>query len=239
MSSDRREFLQRLTVGSVALGVLPGSLRAAEPISAPTGEYSALNELRALVEQPAAATFDTTWTQKLTGKYKALFDVPEIIGGSGVWRAGLYRNHYRDVLKAAPTDLSMVVVIRHAAITLIMNQEFWDRYDVGKKNKVRHPMTDEKTRRNPVLMTAEEDKLPAMLANLTLPKQMEAGAVVLACNMAFAQVVSMVSKKEKLQGAEARTKALSMVVPGVIMQPNGIFGVTLAQQNGCAFVAAA
>ena len=29
-----------------------------------------------------------------------------------------------------------------------------------------------------------------------------------------------------------------MIVPGVIMQPNGIFGVTLAQQNGCVYVQA-
>jgi hypothetical protein len=37
---------------------------------------------------------------------------------------------------------------------------------------------------------------------------------------------------------EARTKALSMMVPGIIMQPSGIFANVLAQQNGCVFVAA-
>ena len=29
-----------------------------------------------------------------------------------------------------------------------------------------------------------------------------------------------------------------MMLPGVILQPNGIFGVTLAQEYGCSFVAA-
>ena len=234
MSTDRREFLQRLTVGSVAFGALPASLGATE--SNPS--MSTFNEFAALTQPPTTPTFDATWTQKLTGKYKAVFDVPIISGGSGVWRAGLWFNHYRDVLKAQPADLSAVVVIRHEAIPLIMNHEFWETYDVAKESKVRHPMTDQKTRRNPVLMTAEDDQLPAMFANLTLNKQMERGAVVLACNMAFTGMVALVTKQDKLKGAEARAKAISMITPGVILQPNGIFGVTLAQHNGCAFVAA-
>ncbi|MEQ1690848.1 MAG: hypothetical protein ABMA00_06150 [Gemmatimonas sp.] len=234
MSTDRREFLQRLTIGSVALGALPASLGAAES----NQSSSVFNEFAALAQPQAAPAFDTAWTQKLTGKYKAVFDVPAINGGSGVWRAGLWFNHYKDVLKAQPADLSAVVVIRHEAIPLIMNHEFWDTYDVAKESKVRHPMTDKKTRRNPVLMTADDDQLPPMFANLTLNKQIERGAVVLACNMAFSGMVALVTKKDKLKGAEARAKAVSMIAPGVILQPNGIFGVTLAQHNGCAFVAA-
>ena len=52
----------------------------------------------------------------------------------------------------------------------------------------------------------------------------------------FTALIALVTKHDKLKGAEARTKALAMMVPGVILQPNAIFGVTLAQQNGCAFV---
>lgn len=235
MSTDRREFLQRMTLGGVALGAVPASIGAMEP----ERSDATFSEFAALLQQPAAPAFDVNWTQKLTGKYKAVFDVPSINGGSGVWRAGLWLNHYRDVLKAQPAELSSVIVIRHEAIPLIMNQEFWEAYDVAKDSKVRHPMTDKKTRRNPVMMTAEEDQLAPLFANLALTKQMERGAIVLACNMAFSGMVALVSKKDKLKGGEARTKALSMVVPGVILQPNGIFGVTLAQHNGCAFVAAA
>ncbi len=234
MSSDRREFLQRLTIGGVAIGALPASLTAAEPDSS----RAAFNEFAALSQQPAAPTFDVSWTQKLTGKYKTVFDVPAINGGSGVWRAGMWVNHYKDVLKSPPTDLNAVIVIRHAAISLIMNHEFWNSYDIAKEHKVRHPMTDKKTTRNPVLMTTEEDQLPPVFASYALPKQIEGGAIVLGCDLAFAQMVSMVAKRENLKGAEARAKALAMVVPGVILQPNGIFGVTLAQHHGCVFVAA-
>lgn len=238
MSTDRRDFLQRLTLGSVAFGALPSSL-SAEPAPAESKTGSWREEWSALQQQPAAPAFDTSWTAKLTGKYRAVFDVPEIEGGSGVWRAGLWINHYTDLLKAGPADLNAVVVIRHAAIPLVMSNEFWEAYDVAKARKVMHPITDKKTRRNPVLMTAADDQLPPMLANITLAKQIEKGAIVLGCNMAFAQIVGMVAKKDKLNMGDARAKALSMMTPGVILQPNGIFGVTLAQHHGAAFVAAA
>lgn len=247
MSSDRRQFLQRLTLSGVALGALPGTLSAAEPTispdfsEAPQG-LTAFQEhvaMEASALQPAAApTFDVSWTQKMTGKYRAVFDSPSIAGGAAVWRAGMWVNHYKDLMKVPVSELNPVIVLRHAGIPLVMNHEFWDTYDLAKKNNVRDPMTDKKTRRNPVLMTQEEDKLPASFASYNLQKQIERGVVVLACNLAFGQMVSMVAKKEKLNMGEARTKAISMMVPGIILQPNGIFGVTLAQHNGCAFVQA-
>ncbi len=239
MPSDRRQFLTHLSVGGVALAALPSALHAQSPESHTSAGESVREIARALDRPAVQGQFDTSWPQKLTGKYKAVFDVPELTGGSGVWRAGLWCNHYRDLRGAQPEDLSPVLVIRHSAIPFIMTQEFWDSYDVAKLNKVMHPLTEKKTRRNPVLMTAEDDQLPPTFANLALHKQMERGTVVLACAMAFNAMVSLVAKRDKLGNPAAREKAMSMVLPGVIMQPNGIFGLTLAQENGCAFVAAA
>jgi hypothetical protein len=191
------------------------------------------------IDAEQQASFDTSWTKKLTGKYRTVFDVPEIDGAVGVWRAGLWQGHYRDVLKADAADLNAVIVIRHMGIPLLMNHEFWETYRIGKKSKVRNPAGKGTATRNPALMTVEEDQLPARYANLTLPKQMAAGAIVLGCNMAFEQlVVGTIQKEDKLSPADAKAKALSMVIPGAIMQPNGIFGVTLAQHSGCAYVMA-
>ena len=234
MSTARRDFLKHLTVGGAAMGALPTALSAAEANS----QSRAFDDWSEGAQQPAPITFDSTWTRKLTGKYRAVFDSPEINSGAGVWRAGMWVDHYKDVLKAEPADLNPVIVIRHAAIPLIMNHEFWERYDIAKELKVRHPMTDKKTKRNPVLMTVQDDGLPARFGSYALDKQIERGTIVLACNLAFGGMVATIAKEEKLKNPEARAKALTMMVPGVILQPNGIFGVTLAQQNGCAFVQA-
>ena len=234
MFPDRRRFLQRLTFGTLAAGTVPSLLRASEPNEQPIEVFS-YDEFGADQQPPAAAAYDLTWTEKLTGKYRAVFDTPAISGGSGVWRAGSWVNHYKSVVKADIADITPVIVIRHAGIPLIMNNEFWDRYDIAKENKVRD-FNDQKTKRNPVLVTVEEDKIPASFADMALHKQIERGVIVLGCNAAFGGMVQLLAKKEKLNFGEARTQALSMMVPGVILQPNGIFGVTMAQHHGCAFV---
>ncbi|MEP6765130.1 MAG: hypothetical protein ABJB66_12495 [Gemmatimonadaceae bacterium] len=245
MSHDRRRFLRQVTAGGLSLAALPAALSASEPThhegsAFDPAEFALQQELIELSEpqQAPKVVFDVSWTQKLTGKYRAVFDTPSITDGGGVWRAGAWPGHYKEVLKAEPSDINTVIVIRHAGIPLIMNHEFWDRYNIGKDNKVSDPMTGKRTKRNPVLMTTAEDKLPASFEAFTLPKQMERGVIVLGCNAAFGGMVSLVAKKEKLKFPEAREKALTMMAPGVILQPNGIFGLTLAQQNGCVFISA-
>lgn len=242
MSDTRRRFLQHLSLGGLALGGAP-HLLGAEPTARDLSAAAAATPLPpdlalALDASPSAQpTFDTTWAQKLTGKYKAVFDVPELTEGSGVFRAGLWRTHYTQLLQATPADLSPVIVIRHNAMPFIMTHEFWDRYDVAAKEKLKHPMNGQATRRN-IVMLDESDGMSANFAAYALDKQIAAGTIVLGCNMAFSAMVALVREVDQLQGSAAREKAMSMIVPGVQLQPNGIFAVTWAQQHGCAYVAA-
>ena len=241
MSDTRRRFLQHLSLGGLALGSAPALLGAATPSTSAgmrTGPAASLLP-RDVWDDDADAqpTFDTTWAQKLTGTYKAVFDVPELTEGGGVFRAGLWRTHHAQLLQATPADLSPVLVIRHNAMPFIMTHEFWDRYDVAAKEKLKHPMNGQETRRN-IVMLDESDGMPAQFASYALDKQIAAGTIVLACNMAFSAMVALVREVDKLQGSAAREKAMSMIVPGVMLQPNGIFAVTYAQHHGCGYVAA-
>lgn len=237
MTTDRRSFMQQLAMGSLGAAAVPG-FAAAGPLPAAAGSSrtSAAAEWQATEVAAAAVDFDTAWTSRLTGKHRAVFDVPEIEGGTGVWRAGLWSTHYADVLKAPAAEIQPVIVIRHAAIPLLMSQEFWATYRVGKSSKVTHPMTEKRTQRNPVMMTEKDDGLPPFLAKLALDQQAARGAIVIGCNMAFGRMVGMVMEQDKLDGKAAREKALTYMLPGAILQPNGIFGLTLAQQHGCVFV---
>ena len=234
MSTDRRAFLHRAVLGAASLGALPAALSAS-----PAPAHGAVPVGRDVPDLTLAdPAWDVSWTKKVSGKHKALFDVPEISGGAGVFRAGLWARQYADVFKLPLSDLSSVIVIRHDAIGLAMSQTFWDEYKVGKRNKVRDG-DGNKTTRNPVLAVLEPGKEPKGFEVHMLEQQIARGVIVLACNMAFSDCVAAVMQQDKLQQPEARAKAISMLVPGVILQPSGIFGVVLAQQTGCVFVAAA
>lgn len=172
--------------------------------------------------------WDLSWTAKLKGKHTAVFDCTEPESGNGVWRASIWKKQNVDVLKAAPADLLPVIVLRHNAIILAMQQTFWDKYNIGTTKKVTDPMTDKPTTKNPVLTPGDS----------SLRGQMASGSVVLACNAAFQQCIDTIATKDKVGNEEARKRAISYLIPGVIMQPSGVFAVILAQNSGAHYIKA-
>lgn len=236
MSTPRRAFLKQAGLGAGALAAFNTPAFAASTENIPSRESMLAGAAYwdDLQSAQQAEPWDTTWTQRITGKYRAMFDVPEVEGGVGVMRAGIWQRQYSDVLKAQPSDLSTVIILRHAGIVLAMNQEFWSTYNVGKENKLKDD--NGKTMRfNPVLPEPGKE-VPRQAASLMLDTLIKGGAIALGCGLAFRSVVAAVQKKDKLEPAEARKKAMSMLVPGVIMQPSGIFADVMAQEAGCKFV---
>jgi hypothetical protein len=234
MPTDRRNFLQRLSAGAVAATVLPSALPTS--LAAESAPRTTRSELSALAEAGVPREeWDLSWTRRLTGKHKAVFDAPEVESGAGVLRSGLWLRQYAEVLKAAPSDLTSVIVLRHNAIILTMTPAFWDEYELGEKKKVTSPLDDKPTKKNPALLS-EADGAPASYAALALDRQIANGVIVLACGLAFREMVGMVSTKHKLKGEEAQARANAGLIPGVIMQPSGFFATTLAQENGCIYV---
>jgi hypothetical protein len=213
LSTNRRRFLESAAANAAALAMMPAAAFAAMPSGATHSD---------------SADWDLGWTNKLKGKQAAVFDCTETESGSGVWRASIWKKQNMDVLKTSPADMVPVIVLRHQAIILAMQQSFWDKYDIGKEKKVTDPMTDEPTTKNPVLDAGD--------ANLTT--QMNNGAVVLACNMAFQQCISTIEKNDKVNHDEATKRAKAYLVPGVILQPSGVFAVLHAQNSGANYIKA-
>lgn len=224
MASSRRAFLEQLTGSALALTAVPSTLHA---ISGDAVSLSA-----------SAADWDLSWPARLKGKYKAVMDVPEVDSGYGVWRGSLWAAQYVDAMAAKPADCSTVVVLRHNGIALAMNQQFWDTYGLAKKHDAKHPVTGESTTRNPALLSSARGEVAASFDHLALDKFIARGGVALACNLAFADCVSLVAATDKVSEDAARAKATTMLVPGVIMQPSGVFAAIRAQQAGCAYVRA-
>jgi hypothetical protein len=225
MESTRREFFERMATGISAFGMVPfgldAMLRATDATGAAQGQQ-----------------WDLSWVNRLTGKHKAIFDVPEVESGYGVWRASIWGAQYQDVLKAQSKDISTLLILRHNGIALAMQQSFWDKYGVGKIKNVTHPLTLEPTNRNPALLSSATDGIPAQFDSFALPKFIERGGIALACNLAFQDCVDLVTKNDKVDAAEARKRAIAAMVPGVVLQPSGVFAAVRGQEAGCVYVRA-
>jgi hypothetical protein len=224
MTQDRREFLERIATGAM-LATFPASV-------------DALAAFRSPAASATAEEFDLTWVNRVTGKYRAVFDVPEIDSGYGVWRASIWVKQYMDMLKAGARDCSPVLVLRHKGIALAMTQGFWDAYGVAKENTVTHPITQQGTDRNPALLSSSRNEVPADFDDAALDKFIGRGGIALACNLAFDDMIQLVSKKDGTTGEAARKTALAGIVPGVMLQPSGVFAALRAQDAGCKYLRA-
>lgn len=217
--SSRRAFLEQFAAGSLSLGAMPAILHGLE---APT----------------SADAWDVSWVNRVNGKYKAVFDVPEIDSGYGVWRASIWQKQYNEVMGVKPEQLSAVVVLRHHGIALAMQQAFWDKYGIGKASGATHPITQQPTDRNPALLSSTRNEVPADFDAVALDKAMSRGVIALACNLALQDCASTIQKADKVSEDAAYKAAVGYLVPGVILQPSGVFGALRAQHAGCAYLRA-
>ena len=95
MSTDRREFLgAMMAVGLAGKGA----------VGAPS------------VAQVNQSKWDVSWTGKITGAHRAVFDTPEVSAGLGLVRTLVWFKDYAEVYSPKAADMNAVVVLRHNAI---------------------------------------------------------------------------------------------------------------------------
>jgi hypothetical protein len=224
MPTSRRGFLGWLGSASLLGAVGTPSLLRAEPAPS-AGDGHAL---------PVGETWDMSWTSRVTGKYKAIFDSPEASGGAAVYRAVSWIEQYKEVYNAEPTDLSAIVVLRHLGFYLAMNDEFWETYEIGKRLSIRDSKGKKWTKVNPIgpaADAADESQRKYGLAGFQ-----SLGGIVLVCGWSFGGAASQVAKKENLEKDAARARAKSLLLPGTILQPNGVFAALRSQEAGCSYI---
>lgn len=227
MRPPRRDFLG--WIGSVSLLGIAGSPATARGAAAPMLPLDPH-------DAPVAEEWDMRWVARVTGKYKAVFDSPEVSSGAAVYRAVAWCEQYKDVYGAARTDMSPVVVLRHLGFYLAMNDDFWIAQETGKTLKMKDDRGKKWQKVNPV--GAAAGAAQPNQAKFTLPGFIADGGIVLACGWSFGGAVSQIMRRESLARDEATVRAKAMLIPGVVLQPNGIFAALRAQEAGCSYVMA-
>ena len=214
-AAPRRAFLGRLAASIVALGATGRPAAAAGHASGGS---------------PVA---DDTWTARLTGKHKAVFDAPEVSGGVVVANAWVFLHSYTTARSLRDADLSAVVVIRHAAIPLVLDDAMWAKYDVGRHAKLKDPATKKWARRNVFWKAAVGDDANAAY---TLDALRARGVILLGCELAVKRMIGSIAKRTDQPPAAVGEELRAHLIPGLELAPSGIYAVTRAQEVGCSYV---
>jgi len=231
MAPHRRDFLAWL--GGSSMFAIAGAPLGFRAPTAPSRADRALNGSHA---EPIDETFDVSWADRVQGKYRAVFDSPEISEGAALFRAIIWCDQYKSTYGTARAEMSPVLVLRHQAIHLTMNDEYWKRFKIGKEVKLKTPQGKKWAEANPIRTAAPGT--PPEFAKFNLEQFVKDGGIVLACGLAFADVVEKFKKGDGLDDEAAKKRAREHLVPGVILQPSGVFAVLRAEEAGCRYIMA-
>lgn len=212
--TQRREFLRQaslLAAGSMAAGSLDAQ-------GAP---------------QAQQGTWDMSWAERVTGRYKMAFDAHQVSEGVCLHQARVFLSGYATVYNLTDRDLSAVLVIRDAAVPMVLADPLWEDSDWGEKEKLKDPATGETAKRNPFINIPAGARHAVTWPDGALDTLMQRGVIVLACDLALRNFAGQIATRRKIPRPDALQLVSDHLLPGVYRMPSGIFATSHAQQLGC------
>ncbi len=212
-TTPRRGFLGRMAMAAAALGLsgtVPATL-AAEP------------------RQPASTGIDPdldAWFGKITGKHRQVFDAPAAGGGvSAVWP----RVYLLTMGATYPNEKgTAVVILRHEAIPLAMQDSLWAKYKFGE-------MFDIKTNGTPAMANPYAVITGLPIPGLGIAELLKSGVLVGVCNAALTLRSGAAAKKMNMDAAAVKQEWIAGLYPGIQVVPSGVMAVGRAQELGCTY----
>jgi hypothetical protein len=224
--TQRRDFLRQASL--IAAGTLAARGLDAQQAAVPASAAPA----------PAPSEkWDMTWADRVTGRHRMVFDVPEIADGVSLHHARSFLAGYADTLGLADADLSAVLVVRHAAIPMVLDDELWADGAFAEKEELKDPATGEPARRNPFIRIAPGSRHALTWPDGALDDLMARDVIVLACDLALNNFAGQIARRRAIPRQDAVDLIAKHLLPGVTRMPSGVFATCHAQSLGCGVMA--
>jgi len=232
--TDRREFLGQIAASAIVIAgtacaspATAGQTTAPTPASAPSGNR-------------AAVQWDDSWFGKLTAKHKAVFDSPAFEDGLALDHATGYIRGMREAAGAGVDDVQVVIVMRHRAVPMTLNDAMWSKYEIGKDKQIKDYPSDKFATRNPFYAAAPSSNGSRPAPSPDRPQSTLSwlgshGHILLGCDLAMRGFASQVAERTKGEQRVIYEEFKANLIPGAILQPTGVYAVLRAQEAGCQF----
>ena len=169
------------------------------------------------------------WPGKLNGKHRQVVDAYETNSGFPLAFASAFL-----LTDAAPSSATAVVVLRHGAFPIALNNAMWAKYKLGESMKIVDPETKESAVKNPFL-NPKPGVLP--VDDMALDRLLASGTVFGACNVALVVLSKKYASNAGVTAEEAAKEWAANLVPGIPLIPSGTWGLNRAQEAGCTYCA--
>ncbi len=212
-STPRRGFLQRAAAASAALLVTGWRRAGAESLAA----------------TEAAPAVDA-WLNAVKGKHRQVFDCTTPNDGFGAVFGITLLDTYKAARKTNDSDVSSVLVYRHFAMPLMLDDATWKKYRIGELLNVKDPKTNAPATRN--IFRDNILGRPGLTYEQAIA---ERGLIMCACNVALTVLSGMAAPNAGVSADEAKKDWTAGLLKGVTLVPSGVYAVNRAQEKGCAY----
>jgi hypothetical protein len=169
------------------------------------------------------------WPGKLKGRHRQVVDAYETNSGFPLAFAYTFLLPYK-----APGAATAVVVLRHGAFPIALNNAMWAKYKLGEAMKIDDPETNAPAVKNPFL-NPKPGVLP--VDDMALDRLLGGGTVFGACNVALVVLSKKFAGNAGVTADQAAKEWAANMVPGITLIPSGTWGVNRAQEAGCTYCA--
>lgn len=224
-STPRRRFVGTVLGSAAAMAAAPllPLTYAAAGAQSPTGEAV------------PSSQWDMSWVNRVTGDHRMAFDAPEVEGGLVLIQARNWMAGNAEVYGVRDEQMTAVLVIRHNAVPMVMNDAMWEKHALGELLEINDPRTGQPARRNPFVGIQPGDRT-MIYSDGGLDTLIQRGAVALACSLALRNRAGAYARRANRPAPEVLEEVLAHLLPGVTVMPNGIFALGRAQEAGCGYM---
>lgn len=215
---SRRNFMNTVASGAVgSMALAAGPLMAMEVLKSPE----------------RVNAYGDEWFKKIKGSHRVVFDGSTPHEGFPVlWSHVFYMTN--EGSGVAQDDMTAVCVLRHSAIPFALADNAWYQYELGKHFEITDKLTGKPALRNVVYEPKDGDfPVPGVPG---IKKLQEKGAMFCVCDLALKVYSGMVAQKLGMDGEVAYADWKMAVLPEIEVVPSGVWALTRAQKEDCAYI---
>ena len=213
--TPRREFIGKLTAGAT-VGI--SSLLASFDANANA--------------DPRLVADADEWFKNVKGKHKICYDASEPHNGFAViWSWAFYKTNNQT--GTADADLKAVVVLRHNAIPLAMEDRLWAKYKFGETFKITDSVANAPAVKN--IYNIPSEPMWTALSIEGIKALSARGVMFCVCDLALSVYSGMLAPAMNMTPEDVKKDWLSGLLPGVQPVPCGVWAIGRAQEKGCGY----
>ena len=222
--TSRREFVERITAGALAIGV--GSASFPETANAAT----------------LAAKPDDSWLHGIKGNHAQIFDMPKADGGFSLFHVNNYLDTYKGAFGITPPNVLAIVSLYSMTTPMGFNDAMWAKYGFGAATKTFLRGTTTAVTRNAYLtapagsQTMGLEGIADIPASATIAALQTRGARFILCNNAFNFWVGRLASGGAGTAADIRAELEKNMIPGVTIVPAMVIAMNQAQAAGATYM---